>query len=162
MSTDKDRLQNQTASAQNINDLLPFLKCIPMDKLRDFVHQNIEEMNQSQLKTMHSNAISINRIIPGDIIQHIISFQVLELENVKCVNKQWNKLSKQHERNYYLPLRSPESWPERHSLWKYINNDPQIFILHPKRTQLTEIERQCGFKGPINCIEDAIDESMFA
>ena len=129
-----------------------------MDKLRRFVDQNIEEMHESQANTMHFKAASIDEIMPGDIIQHIISFQVFDLENVKFVNKQWNKLSKQNEKNFYLQLKSQPLADETPSNASLINNDRSTWILHSKRPRLTEVEKELGFKGPLKSIQDAVDQ----
>ena len=94
------------------------LKHVSINKLKQHLHQSIDEMKQETVREMYFNSSSIDDIIPADVIQHILSFQSLDLKNVKCVNKQWNKLSMQNERNYHIKLqqRMNEGLPIYHMI----------------------------------------------
>ena len=90
----KDELREVVSRAQKAQDLLPIIKQLDIDKFKDFINCNINEMAQLSARKMYFNALSIDLVIPGDITQHIISFQL--------VSKTWNKLSKQAAKNHYL------------------------------------------------------------
>ena len=97
----KERLLTIISSSNNFNDLIPILSFISVAKLKEFLNQNVKEMDVPTIRSAYFVSASINKTIPSDIIQHILSFQSLDLEHVKCVNQQWNKACKQNERNHY-------------------------------------------------------------
>ena len=146
----KKQLHSVINDAKNLNELLSILRCTSLDKIKLFLDQNVDQLKDIGIKNMLFNAASINQIFPSDIIQHILSFQPFESHS-NCVNKEWNKLSKQNERNYYSKLQkrlnetSPITYNEReNSTW----------IMHQNRTKLREIEKEFNFQGPINVISD--------
>ena len=124
-----DASVNETvSSAQCFKDLLPFLKLIPTDKLKEFIHQNVKTTTSNE---MYYNSLSIDQILPTDIIGHILSFKCLEELNLtKRVSKLWNKLSNQNEKTHYMKLQ--ESLDEKLSI-SYKSTNKTI-IVHPSRT----------------------------
>eukprot|EP01084_Bolivina_argentea_P277017 472782_1 len=129
----------------NISKLSPILKELPLNSLKKFIHQSIEEMDASIAKTVYFCSLSLDDIMPSDIIQKFLSFQALDLQNVTLVNKQWNKLCYVNERNYYLQLqqRLDDECP--------ISYDKQLnttWIVDHRRSKLTAVEKELGFKGP--------------
>ena len=151
----KKELQENVSDAHTVKDLMPFLGALSLDKLKDFINQNVDEFNASESKTMYFNSVSIDKILPDDIIQYILSFQSITDNHKTYVSKQWEKLSNQNERNYYLQLQSrlDKNGPIR----PYNKTKNNTWIIHPTRTQLTKVEEEFGFKGPINDIVDALD-----
>ena len=146
-----DTVNEAVSSAQYFNDCLPFLKLISTEKLKQFIHQNL---NETTAKTFYYNSLSIDEIMPTDIIQHILSFQCLEELNwTKIVNKQWKKLSNRNEKMRYLKLQ--ESLDKK--LPDPYKSTNRVIIVHPFRTQLTSIEKKLGFSGPINNMPSAIN-----
>ena len=139
----QDKLNTKVATAGDVNDLLPIIKCISIDKIKQFLHQNINEATMDLTKNMYFNSSSIDEIIPSDIIKHILSFQALNLEHVKRVNKQWNKLSNQNEKRYYSSLQQNLN---QNSPIPYHKSDTLTWTLHPRRTRLTRVEKHLGFK----------------
>ena len=98
----KHKLRELVSDTNNADDLIPILRKLPINKLKHVINSSIDVMDEPFAKQIHLNYLSINQIIPDDIIRHILSFQGLRLNPTKLVNKQWNKLSKQAEKHHYI------------------------------------------------------------
>ena len=98
---------------------------------------------QTTEKTVEKkSSFSIDHILPKDIIQHILSFQIWTSAS-KAVNKLFRDVAEQNERNHYLELIKTidESSPIPYN--DDINN---TWIIDPKVRPLTKIEENLGFK----------------
>ena len=98
---------------------------------------------------MHLHPLRID-----DIIQHIVSFHGLKLQQIKCINRLWNKLAKRNERIQYCRLL--KSVDMNCPIEFNRNGNNNTWIIHPIARCLSEVEANLGFRGPINCIEDAL------
>ena len=87
-SSIKDHLHSKVTGADPKSDLFPIINSIPKDKLKAFLHQCIDESTPTSLNTMYFNSSSIDQLIPRDVMQHLLSFQALDLKAIKLVNKQ--------------------------------------------------------------------------
>lgn len=86
----------------SVNKLLPF---IPVSDFKSFLCQKIEEADEEKLLQMKLACVSMNDILPIDIIGHMISFaHLFEMIQFKTVCKTWNVLGKQCEKNFYSRL----------------------------------------------------------
>lgn len=139
----EDELRAHVASSNSLKDLLPLLPYISLDVLKQAICQNMNGMQPESIKKMHCNSLSIHKIIPSDLIQHVLSFQGLDLKHVKCVNKQWNKLSNKNEKKYHLALQEKLDQNSPIPYDKSINN---TWIVHSERNKLTRVEKELGFK----------------
>lgn len=148
--SDTNIMQSAVASAQNASDLLPILNHLPIDKIKQFVDQCIDEMTPSTVTKLKYNSLPIHQIIPTAVIQYILSFQPIDDGNSRSVSKQWKALSETNEKVHYLQLIQTI---DENSPISYNKTTNQTWILHPKRTRLTRIEKQFGFKGPKNTLD---------
>ena len=152
-----NKLHLAVNQSNNLNDLLPFLHYLPISDIKQFIHQSINK--SSSRKKMYFESISINDILPSDLIQYILSFNALDsfsAKYAKIVNTNWRKLSNSNQRNYYLQI---IQMLNKNSPISYDNNKNNTFIIHPKRKRPTLIEKQFGFKGPYNDIFSKNDYS---
>lgn len=154
----EDTLNIEINDAQNDDDLLPILKCVaknmPMNKLKNILRQQMNEMTPESLRNVYFNASSINKLIPEDIIQYILSFHSIGLQSVKLVNKKWNQLSTQND-NIYIP--KALHMLHKNSVSKIINNasfEPHLQIIHikPLSTHLGETRIRVVLSDGENCI----------
>ena len=159
MSFDKKEIESVITSAESISDLVPFIKHIPLNVVKEFVIENMNKMTESSATKMTFNALSINQIMPADVIQRILTFTTLDGKNIKSVNKQWRDLSELNEKIYYTKL------IQRLDEECKISYDPQknkTWLIHPTRNKLTKIEKGCGFKGPYSIFCNGMTaESIF-
>lgn len=139
----QDELRALVASAKNKRDLEPLLPYVSLDQLKHALYQTIDEVDDTAIKMMRFDAVSIHKIIPSDIIQHILSFQGLDLKHAKCVNKKWNELSIKNEKKSYLAL---QQRLEQDSPIPYDKSTNNTWILDSERNQLTQVEKEFGFK----------------
>ena len=103
------------------------------------MNKHIDEEEMSTARNTYFKSAPIDEIMPSDIIQQILTFQQLDLQNIKLVNKQWNRLSKQNEKHCYLRLQ--ETFKENSPI-EYDPDWNATWILHPKQGPLTEIEQE--------------------
>ena len=69
-----------------------------LDHLIDIAHGHISTMNIT-------SPFPIIEVLPSDIMSYILSFQSLsDLYNSKQINKEWNLLSNQNEKKYFINL----------------------------------------------------------
>ena len=112
-------------------------------KNKTFLNQIIADGDTTKARQINSKSSSTDQILPCDVIQHILSFQPFESHS-NCVNKEWNKLSKQNEINYYSNL---QKRLDKTSPIKYDKQENSTYIVHKNRTELTEIEKRLDFKA---------------
>ena len=134
----KSKVNQATSNAHDLKELLPFLQCIPPEKIKKFIKENVNAWDESSIKKMYLKSFSIVDTIPEDIIQHILSFQQLQ-GSYRCVNKKWNELSQKNERQYYLKLviSINESSPIPY------NTETNTTWVH---SELSNVEKDLGFK----------------
>ena len=139
----KDNLYEAIDSAQDLEGLLPMLKRMPIHHVKQFMLQEVHNMSTSIAKEMQFNALSMDRTIPSVVIHYILSFQEWDLKDVRLVNKQWNKLSNQHEKNYYFQLNKKLN---QNSPIPYNSAKNTSWILSKPIRPLTKIDKDLGFK----------------
>ena len=140
----KTKINESLASVSDLKHLNKFFARIPLYILKKAVGQiiNDDAFMQIPLRALYYEVRSIDEIIPKDIIQHIISFQGLDLENTKIVNKRWNQLSQINEKRILLEMEEHEN---QNGL-DYDDNINKTWIISSKRNQLTKSESDRGFK----------------
>ena len=149
----KDKVNEDLEATLNLKHLFKFIKHIPFDVLKETVGEiiNNNDDNKILVKTLYFEIRSIDKIIPKDIIQYIISFQGLNLDNTKCVNKQWNKLSNMNEKRECLKKIRCEN---NHGL-DYDEGNNKTRIIKSKQKQLTKSEKDMGFEiCPVSQVKD--------
>lgn len=143
----KEEINNHIDSATtNMQDLLTiYVHSIPMQMIRDFCKKTIvdnHDDNNINIKSIHWKIISIERILPKDIIQYILSFHLLDLQSIKCVSRQWNLLAKQNEKLHYIKLLKKED----QSFIPYDEEQNTTYIIRHPKSILTSVEKDMGFK----------------
>ena len=94
----KDEMSNQIESATRAMELLPALDHVPLDALKSFLSEQINQKSSSELKSIHYATLSIDVILSEDVIQNILSFDCFLRH--KAVNKRWKLLSEKNETNW--------------------------------------------------------------
>eukprot|EP01084_Bolivina_argentea_P015333 28662_1 len=153
--TDQEALHDAVASAPQLNDLLPILKHISLNNIKNFIDKEINKLDETSSKRMRFNAFSINEIFFDDIIQYILSF--VGIYHTKSVNKKWKKLSDKNENIYLKQLYEPIINTITNSPILYDKNINSTYIIHPYRKTLHNVETDLGFHGIIHSIDDAIE-----
>ena len=139
----KDEINEDLDKASNLEHLHNYFKCIPFNVLKETIGKIINNNDDKiPIKTLYFNVKSIDNIIPKDIIQYIISFQGLDLDNTKCVNKEWNKLSHLNEKMEWLKMVQHE----KNDGLDYNDINNKTRIISSKRNQLTKSEKDMGFE----------------
>ena len=125
------------------SNLKTFFDYIPVDRLKEAFGKIINDIDDPiPLGGLYYAVRSIDDIFPKDIIQYIISFQGLHLENTKFVNKQWNKLSHINEKMALLKMEQHEN---QYGL-AYDKKYNTTRIISCKRNHLTASEKEMGFE----------------
>ncbi len=132
-------LEESVVLTQTINDLLAMLRIIPLTHIKDFIRQEISQLDIQSCRQMYYVQTSIDVIFPSNIIQYILSFS--GSYNTKAVSKQWEQHSEQNEQNHLTKLYS-----------KYVHRDENVqktYIIDVNRTKLHKMEIELGYKGPL-------------
>eukprot|EP01083_Nonionella_stella_P123355 371700_1 len=139
----------------NIN-IMPLLHLIPFCEIQTFVEQHIRKLNANAIREAYFNSLSIDDILPSDLVGHVLSFQPFPYNaSINQTNKMWNKLSSQlkHIQNKER-IKAVDEYDLHYN--EEVNN---TWIIDANRTQLTNDERDSGFKGPLPDIGTALDMS---
>jgi len=83
-----DRLRNHVDESNDIGQLFPWIKLIPLDKVKEFVRNEIQTFGRNEYFT----AMSINEILPPDVVQHVLSFTRVFFSQNSLVCKTWVEL----------------------------------------------------------------------
>ena len=94
----KDEMRNQIESATTAMELQPALEHVPLDAIKSFLNEQMNQKSDSELKSIHYATLSIDVILSEDVIQSILSFDC-PLRH-KAVNKRWKSMSEKNESNW--------------------------------------------------------------
>eukprot|EP01084_Bolivina_argentea_P059146 107962_1 len=152
MATYYKRLLNSFVDKSDCGmDIISLLPFINIDSLQQFLKNEIKQFNDDTARKAYYESVSIMDILPDDIMQHIISFN-LDSKS-RFVNKQCNKQVNQENKKFVT---------EQHNAFnpiipfkKNINN---TWIINKDRKILNETEIENGYKGPIESIDEAIEK----
>ena len=128
--------------------LLPILQCLPLSVIKTFVQGQMEAASESTLRSLYFKGLSIDKILPGDVMQHILSYD--GLYHAKTVSKKWKLLSDKNEAKYLRKIYQSTIVPPSQ------NQAGSTFIVHPTRTRKHPFEKSLGYKGPMD-IKQALD-----
>eukprot|EP01083_Nonionella_stella_P211636 765001_1 len=104
MSSLEQQLKSKINSATNIHDIMPILEQLPFDIIQSFTLQHIHNTNSTSVQRLCVNTLSINDILPENVLQHILSFD--GFYHTKPICKQWKKHSDQNETNHFKMIYS--------------------------------------------------------
>eukprot|EP01084_Bolivina_argentea_P115598 205546_1 len=114
--------------------------------------ENANKLQPQQIRSVFYASSSIEDILPPELIQHIVSFNHMKPMNIKAVNKTFKTLCDKSE-NIELKHRENEI---KSKIGTTQNN--QTWIVHPIRQILTVKEIKLGYKGPMNNLEDTLEQ----
>ena len=136
-------LYELTDEKSTASDLSVFCQFLQLSDLRIFIQQQIDNMSVSAARMAYYRLLSINRVLPNDVVQHILSFGHCNQNRDVC--KQWNCLNIQNEKNMLQKMY--RSMMERYP--KSFAPDSNTWVMYPGRPSLHPIEIEMGLKGPL-------------
>ena len=116
---------------------------IKLNHLRSLLLAGINEMNDEEALILHHNELPIDKVLSGDVIQHILSFGHCNQNRTVC--QQWNRLNQQNEAKM---LRAMYNAVDDRNL-PPLRSGGSIWVVHPKRPTLHPIEIWRGYYGPL-------------
>eukprot|EP01084_Bolivina_argentea_P015331 28660_1 len=137
-------LHEANTSANHLDDLYPILQDIPLDKIKNFIGQHIDELDQYSSKNIYFNSLSLEQIFHDDILQYILSFA--GMYHTKPVNKKWKNLSDKNENLHMKQIYSQVNEKIMKSSFKYDKSMNNKWVIHPRRPKLHQIEIDLGFQ----------------
>eukprot|EP01083_Nonionella_stella_P266529 901510_1 len=99
----QNMLHQRINQATSINDILPMLHHIELQTLKDILTDKINKMTMNETSKLFNASLSMETILPSDLIQHIMSFH--NISNSKYVSKTFNKC---HQKNKAIELKKKE------------------------------------------------------
>ena len=151
----KEQIQHRITTAPDIYDLLPIMQYLSLSAIKEFVthHIDLESLDpgdtEDTYREIYYNALSITDILPGDVVQHIISFN--DVCRHKAVSKTWKSLSEKSEMTQMRELYRATIVDEAHE-----HASAVTWVVHPKRKHLNAVEIELGYKGPLT-----IDSALY-
>ena len=146
----KEQIQHRITTAPDVYDLLPIMQFLSLSAIKEFVTDQIDhdlesldpEDPEDTYREIYYNGLSITDILPGDVVQHIISFN--DVCRHKAVSKTWKSLSEKSEMTQMRELYRATIVDESHE-----HESAVTWIVHPKRKHLNTVEIELGYKGPL-------------
>eukprot|EP01083_Nonionella_stella_P207021 752467_1 len=150
-SHQKNTLCNTINEATSLNDLIPLLKCIELDTMQNILTNQIQTMKSNQISNTYFSSLSIETVLPIDIIQHIISFN--NISHIKYVSKTFQNC---YNNNQKIQLKQRKQ--QILSLIKWNETIHKTWIVDNTRTELNNNEIALKYQPSIfNNISDAIN-----
>lgn len=100
-------IQATTDGANDAGDLLPFMSQISdlaFQEIKSVIRKDIDKMSGEHTNHIFYHLLSINTIFSGDLMQHILSFDLCNQSRAVC--RRWNVV---HKLNEALLLRDLDS-----------------------------------------------------
>eukprot|EP01083_Nonionella_stella_P282478 961209_1 len=82
--------------AQSVHDLLPMLHLIELASIKDILKQQVRKLDVTETSNVFCASLSMEQILPTDIIQHITSFY--NTSQIQTVSKTFNACHQQNMR----------------------------------------------------------------
>ena len=124
----------QVNNAQNVQELISiFQECYDLKTLKHSINQQIYTLNENQTKSMYYKSVSIESILPTDILQNVLSFN--HLDDIKSVSKTFktcmNKNKHQLNKQEYLKfnVNKIDSMDETVNMLKYVR-DKKVHLIN--------------------------------
>ena len=122
-----------------------------LNRIKYYYSKKINSESQPPFKR-RKIVLSIHYVLPKEIVQHILSFELWATET-KMVCRTFKEAAEQNERNYYRTL--VETMNIKCPV-PYDCNMNNTWIVDPNIRQLTQVEEDLGFEGPIHYMNQAI------
>ena len=93
--------------AQSINGLIKIMEyTISLQSLKDDIIESLKLKNENEMKSIHFNVMSIENILPYDVIQSALNY-ISHQESIKSVSKSFKKMA---EQNLKVNQQSRQDW----------------------------------------------------
>eukprot|EP01083_Nonionella_stella_P316799 1150626_1 len=145
------RLQKSVSSANGVKDLMPILRTLPLDDLKEFIQHKLKSLGMSALKYSYFNACNMEQILGDDLMQHMLSFT--GLYGTKRVSKSWKQYCEKNEAMQILRMdHLKQTFPNGTKV-------QNTWIVHKHRTTLHPKEIELGYKLPLPSLSRVIDKA---
>eukprot|EP01083_Nonionella_stella_P129131 391596_1 len=147
----RNLILEQINASTSTHDLIPMLHAIELASLQNILKQKVKEMDVTDISTLFCSSLSIENILPVDIIGHITSFY--NMSQVQAVSKTFNACYQQNKKTEIQER-------EKHIASKLKSNDNCItttYVVDPTRTELNANEIRLKYNGPMHDLLDAIN-----
>eukprot|EP01083_Nonionella_stella_P172423 591704_1 len=135
--------------ADSIDDLIPLLHAIELTAIQDILQQKVKQMNEADISNLFCSSLSIEKILPTDIIGHITSFH--NMSQTQSVSKTFKKCYHQNKQKQIQKR-------EMHIASKLnrILDTTTTYVVDPNRTELNDNEKRLKYHGPMHDLLDVI------
>eukprot|EP01083_Nonionella_stella_P121627 365507_1 len=145
------RLQKSVSFANGVEDLVPILRTLALDDLKQYIQHKLKSLDMSALAYSYYNASNIEQILGDDVMQHMLSFT--GLYHAKGVSKSWKQYCDKNEALQILRIHQLNlSFPNG----KKVRN---TWLVHKHRTTLHPKEIELGYKSPLSSLLCAMGEA---
>eukprot|EP01083_Nonionella_stella_P064116 166835_1 len=146
----RNMVLDQINESKSIHDLIPILHAFELTTVQDILKQKVKQMNATDVSSLFCSSLSIEKILPLDIIGHITSFY--NMLQVKAVSKTFNKCYHQNEK------REIQEREKRIASKLNIdgNSTTTTYIVDSTRTELSQNEKRLKYHGPMHDLLDVI------
>eukprot|EP01083_Nonionella_stella_P100240 282425_1 len=147
----RNMVLEQINESKSIHDLIPILHAFELTTVQDILKQKVKQMNATDVSSLFCSSLSIEKILPVDIIGHITSFY--NMLQVKAVSKTFNKCYHQNKK------REIQQREKRIASKLNIDHNPTAttYIVDANRTQLNENEKRMKYHGPMHGLLETIN-----
>eukprot|EP01083_Nonionella_stella_P280278 953446_1 len=132
----------QINQAQSLFDLIPMLHVIGLSTIQDILTQKVKQMDVTDISNLFCASLSIEKILPIDVIGHITSFH--NMSQIKSVSRTFNKCYQQNRKR------------EIQKREKHIASTTRTHVVDSTRTELNENENRLKYNGPFRDLFDAV------
>eukprot|EP01083_Nonionella_stella_P151623 484721_1 len=92
----RNMILERITEADSIDDLIPLLHSIELTTIQNILQQNVKQMDEPGISNLFCSPLSIERILPVDIIGHITSFH--NGSQIRSVSKTFNQCYQQNRK----------------------------------------------------------------
>lgn len=78
------------------SDLLKVLQCIPLERIKEFVHNEMKTKNAEEIRSICVRSCPMDDIISNDVLQTVLSFVPHQSSN-KMVNQTFKTLATRNQ-----------------------------------------------------------------
>ena len=144
-----EAIRQHILSVEKPTDLGSLLDLVSLVDLQSLIFAKLKQMDNDTLRTVFNNLLPIHKVLPEDVIQHILSFDDVHQNRTIC--KHWNRLNQQNEENM---LREMYNAVDDGNL-EPLGSGGQTWVIHPTRRTLHPMEIRRGYHGPLQCPSQA-------
>ena len=91
----KTLLHERVNQIDTLRELNHILNIINFEDLKEYVHQQIDVLEEPLVNNAYFHSMSIDGTLPSDVVQHILTFD--DLYSHRVVSKKWIETIKTHK-----------------------------------------------------------------